>query len=85
MDDIEQSIIEYFRSRAARSLPAGSLDGSFRLMESGLLDSMEIMALVTHLEQAYSLALPDEEFVPENFETPSTIANMVKRVRAARK
>jgi acyl carrier protein len=54
-------------------------------MESGLLDSMGIMSLVTHLEQTYSFALPDEEFVPENFETPSTIANMVKRVTAVRK
>jgi len=84
MDNIEQSIIEYLRSRDVGSLPAGALDGSTRLMESGLLDSMGIMSLVTHLEQTYSFALPDEEFVPENFETPGTIANMVKRVTAVR-
>ena len=84
MDNIEQSIIEYLRSRDVGSLPAGALEGSTRLMESGLLDSMGIMSLVTHLEHTYSFALPDEEFVPENFETPGTIANMVKRVTAVR-
>lgn len=84
MDDVEQSVIEYFRSRAVGRSAAGALDSSFRLMESGLLDSMEIMSLVTHLEQAYGFALPDDEFVPENFETPGTIAQMVRRVIATR-
>jgi acyl carrier protein len=51
-------------------------------MESGILDSLDLMSLLNHVEQAYSFTVPDEEFVPENFETAAAIAAMIKRVRA---
>ena len=82
MDDTEQFVIDYLRSRSLHASRSAALDVNSRLMESGMLDSLELMSLVTHLEQAYSFSLPDEEFVPENFETPATIAKMVRRVRA---
>lgn len=80
MDDVEQFVIDYLRSRTSSRSVSGALDGSSRLLESGLLDSLELMSLVTHLEQAYGFTLPDDEFVPENFETPRTIADMIRRV-----
>lgn len=83
MDDIEQSVIDYLRSRAVGKASSASLDGSSRLMETGILDSLELMSLVTHVEQAYGFSLPDEEFVPENFETPRTIADLIRRVKAS--
>lgn len=82
MDDVEQFVIDYLRSRALTRSVSGGLDGASRLMESGILDSLELMSLVTHLEQSYGFTLPDDEFVPENFETPHTIADMIKRVSA---
>lgn len=80
MDDVEQFVIDYLRSRTSSRSASGALDGSSRLLESGLLDSLELMSLVTHLEQAYGFTLPDDEFVPENFETPRTITDMIRRV-----
>jgi acyl carrier protein len=80
MNDVEQFIIDYLRSRTLSRSASDALDGTSRLHESGLLDSLELMSLVTHLEQSYGFSLPDDEFVPENFETPRTIADMIKRV-----
>ncbi len=85
MNDVEQFVIDYLRSRALSRSTAGALDGASRLMESGILDSLELMSLVSHVEQAYGFTLPDEEFVPENFETPRAIADMIKRVSAGPK
>lgn len=81
MDDIEQTVIDYLRSRALRNSTARALDGSSHLMEMGILDSLELMALVTHMEQFYGFTLPDGEFVPENFETPRSIAALIRRVK----
>lgn len=83
MDDIEQTVIDYLRSRALQKSISEALDGSSRLMEMGVLDSLELMSLVTHMEQSYGVTLPDQEFIPENFETPRTIAALIRRVRTS--
>jgi acyl carrier protein len=85
MDDVEQFVIEYLRSRSLTRSVSDALNGESRLMELGVLDSLGLMSLVSHVEQAYGFTLPDEEFAPENFETPRTIADMIKRIRAGSK
>jgi acyl carrier protein len=85
MDDVEQFVIEYLQSRSLTRSTSGALNSDSKLMEAGMLDSLDLMSLVNHMEQAYGFTLPDDEFVPENFETPRSIAGMIKRVRAAAK
>jgi acyl carrier protein len=36
---------------------------------------------VSFLEERFHLAVPVDEFVPENFRTPATIAAMMARLR----
>jgi acyl carrier protein len=85
MDDVEQFVIDYLRSRPLTRSIADSLNSESRLMEMGALDSLGLMALVSRIEEEYGLALPDTDFVPENFETPDTIATMIKRLKASSK
>ncbi len=82
MNDVEQFVIDYLRSRTANRTASGSLNTETRLMETGMLDSLELMSLLNHVEQAYGFSVPDDEFVPENFETPRTIASMIQRIRS---
>ena len=51
------------------------------LIEQGLLDSIAILDLVSFLETEFSVDLPIEEFVPENFCTALAIARLVARLR----
>lgn len=85
MDDVEQALLDYLRSRDLTGSDAGTLNSETRLMESGILDSLELMALVSHVEQQYGFNLWDDEYVPENFETPRSIAAMIRRAIASRK
>src|SRR5581483_12021607 len=85
MDDVEQFVIEYLQSRSLTRSTSGALNSDSKLMEAGMLDSLDLMSLVNHMEQACGFTLPDDESVPENFETPRSIAGMIKRVRAAAK
>jgi acyl carrier protein len=53
------------------------------LIDQGVLDSLEILRLVAFLEERFRITIPVEEFVPQNFRTPSTVAAMVARLDGA--
>jgi acyl carrier protein len=46
-----------------------------------VVDSMGIQMLVPYLENEYSIAIPDLELVPENFNTINDISNLVMRLQ----
>jgi len=47
-------------------------DTSF--FESGIIDSTGILELIGFLEETYSIAIQDDELVPENFDNLNRIA-----------
>ncbi len=48
------------------------------LIESGIIDSLGIMTMLSFLEDKFSLEIPGEDLVPENFASISTIAALVE-------
>jgi acyl carrier protein len=55
------------------------IKGSDALLESGILDSLGILDLVTFLEQEFSITIADDELVPDNFQTIDGIVAFVER------
>ncbi|MFQ5964666.1 MAG: acyl carrier protein [Candidatus Scalinduaceae bacterium] len=49
------------------------------LLESGLLDSMNVLELITHLEQAYKVEFTTEDMTRSNFETINAIGKLLTR------
>ena len=49
------------------------------LIESGIIDSMGVMTLLAFLEDKFLIQIPGDELLPENFESISTITNLVDR------
>ena len=49
------------------------------LLDTGLIDSLGIFELVTHIEQACGVTIEDEEVVPEHFGTINDIAALVEQ------
>ena len=47
------------------------------LVESGIIDSLGIISLLTFLEEKFSLEIPSEDLIPENFTSISAITNLV--------
>ena len=47
------------------------------LLEKGILDSLGILDVVSFLETEFSMAVNDEELVPENFQTLGTLSAFV--------
>jgi acyl carrier protein len=77
---IREFVAETFR------LPAGE-EGAFgdeeSLLANGVIDSMGILALVTFTEEAFGIAVDDDDLVPENFDSIAALAALVERKSAA--
>ena len=44
------------------------------LFTSGIVDSIGIMRLITHLEQHLAIKIPPKDLIPDNFRTISTMS-----------
>jgi len=49
------------------------------LVETGILDSLGVLDLVSFIEQKFSVGMTDDELVPENFQTIERIAAFIAR------
>ena len=60
----------------------GSEDGlkdETSFLEEGIIDSTGILELVTFLEEEFSIAIDDEELVPENLDSINNVTTFLGR------
>ncbi|MGM9644632.1 MAG: acyl carrier protein [Eubacteriales bacterium] len=50
-----------------------------RLLDDKILDSLDIVALVTDINEAYGTDIGAEDIIPENFGTVGDILALIKR------
>lgn len=72
--NIRDAIAGFFRERG-KSVPAAEVD----ILESGIIDSMELIELVAHLEKELGLDVPQDRMTADNFRS---IAAVVRTLRA---
>jgi acyl carrier protein len=54
------------------------VDRETALLERGILDSLGILDIVSFLESEFSIAIGDEELVPENFQNLNSLSSFVQ-------
>lgn len=52
-----------------------------RLMDDGILDSIDIVMLVGELNDAYGVRISLEHLTPGNFNTPSAMLALIEKLR----
>jgi acyl carrier protein len=62
--------------RGQQNEPLGDDDP---LLESGIIDSMGVMSLLAFLEKEFSIQVPGDDLIPENFGSIASIAALVER------
>lgn len=55
------------------------IDDKMALLQSGILDSLGILELVSFLEREFEITIEDEDLLPRNFETMSSLVAFVKQ------
>lgn len=78
---LEEELTAYIMAEIMSSGNARDLGPNDDLIGSGILDSLAMIKLVTHLEQQYGVALQPEEMTMENL---GSIAALVRLVEARR-
>ncbi len=50
------------------------------LIGSGILDSLDIVTLITEINSTFDINIPAEEILPENFRSAKTIYALIQRL-----
>lgn len=65
----------------AENCPDIEFEGAERLIDDGILDSLEIVMLVGALNDAFDVTITAEELTPENFNSAEAIWAMIQRLQ----
>ena len=50
------------------------------LIDGGVLDSFDIVTLVTEIDDAFGIEIPAEALIPENFNSAGAIFDLIQRL-----
>ena len=73
MDSITNRVLEIIETELETKLEL-----SQDLFDNGL-DSLGVLRLLAMLEDEFSIVIPDEELVRENFQTPKNLVDLVEK------
>lgn len=73
MDSITNRVLEIIETELETKLEL-----SQDLFDNGL-DSLGVLRLLAMLEDEFSIVIPDEELVLENFQTPKNLVDLVEK------
>jgi acyl carrier protein len=82
MTATETAIREFLVNEVLYDRDVKDLKPEDPLIERGLLDSLAILRTVTFCEERFGITVPDDEVLPDHFESIRAIAALVDRRRA---
>ena len=50
------------------------------LVDDGILDSLDIVTLVTEIDAEFGVTIPAEEIIPENFNSAKALMELIERL-----
>jgi len=82
MEDLQRVIREYVVKEYLEEGDGREIGEATPLISGGIVDSFSMVSLKRFLEKKYGLQIPDAEATPDAFDTVTSIASLVRRVRA---
>jgi len=78
-----EDLIKFLRSIQRRDSAIKEIDDSQSLVESGLIDSLAALQIVSYLEEAHKIDFGDNAIDPGDLRTVGTILDIIERVTAS--
>lgn len=64
-----------------REFPHVDWNSDKRLVEDGVIDSMDIVAVISEITSCYDIEIPSEEMEPVNFNSVEAIWKLIGRLK----
>jgi len=78
---LTQDLIRFIEENLLEDSDGASIDETELLIDRGIIDSIGLMKIMLFIEDKTGLRVPDDEVMPENFQTVSSIVRMVDLLR----
>jgi acyl carrier protein len=82
MQSTEKTIRQFFIDNAWLG-KEGELHETDSLLENGIIDSVAMIELVGFIEETYGIHVPDEDLMPEYFDTLASIVEYIEKQKQA--
>ncbi len=63
-----------------RALPKVNWETDQALVDDGIIDSMDVVSVISEITDEYDIEIPSEEMEPENFNSVQAIYEMIQRL-----
>ena len=81
---LSESLIRFIEENLVQDASSTPVRVDESLIQRGLVDSIGLLQIMTFVEQETGVRVPDDEVLPENFETVTRIVELVKRLQKQR-
>jgi len=78
-----QELIDFLRTIQRADYPHAAIDEESGLVESGLIDSLALLQIVTYLEQTYGVDFTERGIDPEDLRSVNSILDLIAREAAS--
>lgn len=78
---LKTDLVRYIQENLA---PDTAIDDSTALIDKGILDSMGLMQVIMFIEEKTGIRIPDDDVLPDNFQTIGSIESLVDRLGKSR-
>lgn len=78
---ISNKVKTYIIKEINRKKGNEDVGNNLNLIESGIIDSLGLIRLIEYLEDTFSVKIPDEEVLAENFESISAIVELITKLK----
>ena len=78
---LAQSLATFIQTNLVGDGRSLRIDEQAALIDGGIIDSMGLMQIVTFIEEQTGVRIPDDEVIPDNFQTVGDMERMVRRLQ----
>jgi len=78
---VSNKVKDFLKKEMFRKKGNDEIGDDMNLLESGIIDSLGLIRLIEYLENTFSLNIPDEEVLAENFESMSAIVALLGKLK----
>ena len=79
----KSNLINYLRTIQRPDFPLADIEGDLNLVESGLIDSLALLQIVSYLEQTYGIDFREKGIDPGDLGSVNAILEFIERETAA--